>query len=58
MSSAGATSTSPVSSQSSTDYDGWLVVEQDWLPTPGEDAAAQIAAQARNRRWLAEHAGL
>ena len=39
-------------------YDGWLVVEQDWVPTPGEDAAAQIAAQARNRRWLAEHAGL
>jgi inosose dehydratase len=40
------------------DYAGWLVVEQDWIPAPGEDAAAQIAAQARNRRWLAEHAGI
>jgi inosose dehydratase len=39
-------------------YDGWLVVEQDWIPKPGEDAGAQIAAQARNRRWLREHAGL
>ena len=39
-------------------YAGWLVVEQDWIPAPGEDAAAQIAAQARNRRWLAEHAGI
>jgi len=36
-------------------YDGWLVVEQDWVPQPGEDAAAQIEAQVRNRRWLAEH---
>lgn len=39
-------------------YAGWLVVEQDWVPAPREDAAVQIAAQARNRRWLAEHAGL
>jgi inosose dehydratase len=39
-------------------YDGWLVVEQDWVPGPGDDAAPQIAAQARNRRWLAERAGL
>ncbi len=33
-------------------YDGWLVVEQDWLPGPDRDA--QFEAQARNRRWLAE----
>lgn len=39
-------------------YDGWLVVEQDWVPAPGEDASAAIAAQARNRRWLRAHAGL
>jgi inosose dehydratase len=39
-------------------YSGWVVVEQDWLPGPGEDPAAQIEAQARNRRWLAENAGL
>jgi inosose dehydratase len=39
-------------------YSGWLVVEQDWVPRPGEDPAGQIEAQARNRRWLAEHAGL
>jgi inosose dehydratase len=39
-------------------YDGWLVVEQDWVPAPGEDASGAIAAQARNRRWLREHARL
>jgi inosose dehydratase len=39
-------------------YSGWLVVEQDWMPEPRESPAAQIEAQARNRRWLAEHAGL
>jgi inosose dehydratase len=39
-------------------YDGWLVVEQDWVPGPGDDPAPQIEAQARNRRWLADHAGL
>jgi inosose dehydratase len=39
-------------------YDGWLVVEQDWVPGPGDDPAPQIEAQARNRRWLAEHVGL
>jgi inosose dehydratase len=33
-------------------YDGWLVVEQDWVPHPGDDPEAQIAAQARNRRFL------
>ncbi len=39
-------------------YSGWLVVEQDWIPGPGDDAAEAAAAQARNRRWLAEHVGL
>jgi inosose dehydratase len=39
-------------------YSGWLVVEHDWVPHPGDDAAAQIDAQARNRRWLAENAGM
>ena len=39
-------------------YSGWLVVEQDWVPGPGDDATAQVAAQARNRRWLSERAGL
>jgi inosose dehydratase len=39
-------------------YSGWLVVEQDWIPAPRESPAEQIAAQARNRRFIAEHAGL
>ncbi len=39
-------------------YSGWIVVEQDWVPAPGDDPATQIEAQARNRRWLAEHVGL
>jgi inosose dehydratase len=39
-------------------YSGWLVVEHDWIPKPGESADAQIEAQARNRRWLREHAGV
>jgi inosose dehydratase len=34
-------------------YDGWLVVEQDWVPQPGDDPGQQIAAQARNRAFLA-----
>jgi len=33
-------------------YDGWLVVEQDWVPQPGEDPEEQIAAQRRNRAFL------
>ena len=37
-------------------YDGWIVVEQDWVPAEGEEAA-QVAAQARNRRWLRERLG-
>lgn len=39
-------------------YSGWVVVEQDWVPKPGEDPSSQIGAQARNRRWLAEHFSL
>ena len=39
-------------------YSGWLVVEQDWIPAPGQDAAEAIAAQRRNRLWLRDHAGL
>ena len=39
-------------------YAGWLVVERDWIPKPGEEPDAQIEAQARNRRWLREHAGV
>jgi len=39
-------------------YSGWIVVEQDWMPTPGQGLAAQVEAQARNRRWLADHVGL
>jgi inosose dehydratase len=33
-------------------YDGWLVVEQDWVPQPRDDPEEQIAAQVRNRRFL------
>jgi inosose dehydratase len=33
-------------------YRGWLVVEQDWVPRPGDDPEPQIAAQARNRAFL------
>ena len=40
------------------DYDGWIVVEQDWIPGPDDDPAPQIEAQARNRRWLSEHVGI
>jgi inosose dehydratase len=36
-------------------YGGWVVVEQDRLPGDPADAAR---AQARNRRWLADYAGL
>jgi inosose dehydratase len=39
-------------------YSGWLVVEQDRVPRPDEDPGEAAAAQAENRRWLAEHAGL
>jgi inosose dehydratase len=39
-------------------YSGWLVVEQDWVPGPEDDILVPAAAQARNRRWLSEHAGV
>ena len=39
------------------EYTGWLVVEQDWVPRPQDSFAEQAQAQARNRRWLREHAG-
>jgi inosose dehydratase len=39
-------------------YDGWLVVEQDWVPGPEDDPGPQIEAQARNREWLRAHAAL
>jgi inosose dehydratase len=39
-------------------YDGWLVVEQDWVPRPEDKVGEQAEAQARNRRWLTEHTGL
>jgi inosose dehydratase len=39
-------------------YDGWLVVEQDLIPAAGEDPSVAAAAQARNRRWLSDVAGL
>lgn len=39
-------------------YAGWIVVEQDWVPGPHDDVAEQAEAQARNRRWLRDHAGL
>jgi inosose dehydratase len=39
-------------------YRGWLVVEQDRIPRADEDPSDAVEAQARNRRWLREHAGL
>jgi inosose dehydratase len=39
-------------------YDGWLVIEQDWVPGPSDGVEVAAEAQVRNRRWLAEHAGL
>jgi inosose dehydratase len=42
----------------SSGYSGWLVVEQDLIPAPGEDTSAAVAAQVRNRRWLADVVGL
>jgi inosose dehydratase len=39
-------------------YEGWLAVEQDRIPRPGENATEAAEAQRRNRRWLAEHARL
>jgi inosose dehydratase len=42
----------------SRDYSGWLVVEQDLIPAPDEDEREAMAAQARNRAWLREVAGI
>jgi inosose dehydratase len=39
-------------------YDGWLVIEQDRIPAPDAQPREAAAAQARNRRWLAERTGL
>jgi inosose dehydratase len=39
-------------------YRGWLVVEQDLIPAPDEDETEAMAAQARNRQWLRDVAGL
>jgi inosose dehydratase len=39
-------------------YAGWLVVEQDLIPAPDEDERDAMAAQARNRAWLRDVAGL
>jgi len=35
-------------------YSGWIVVEQDMIPEPGETAARAIAEQDANRRFLRE----
>ncbi|MDQ3891053.1 MAG: sugar phosphate isomerase/epimerase [Actinomycetota bacterium] len=39
-------------------YEGWIVVEQDRIPRRDEALSESAEAQVRNRRWLAEHAGL
>jgi inosose dehydratase len=41
-----------------TGYAGWIVVEQDRIPRKDEELAESAEAQARNRRWLRERAGL
>ncbi len=56
-SSVRATSTSPGFFAALAGYDGWIVVEQDWFPAEGEDAAEHVAAQVRNREWLRTRAG-
>jgi inosose dehydratase len=33
-------------------YEGWIVVEQDWVPRSGDDPETPLAAQHRNRRFL------
>jgi inosose dehydratase len=33
-------------------YDGWIVVEHDWVPRSGDDPESQLAAQHRNRQFL------
>jgi inosose dehydratase len=39
-------------------YEGWLVVEQDLVPAPDDDPSETMAAQARNRSWLRDVAGI
>jgi inosose dehydratase len=39
-------------------YEGWIVVEQDRIPVPGEGHETAIESQRANRRWLKEHAGM
>lgn len=39
-------------------YEGWIVVEQDRIPRPDEELEESATAQARNRAWLQEHAGV
>lgn len=39
-------------------YEGWIVIEQDRILNSGEDPAEAVRAQERNRRWLADHAGI
>lgn len=39
-------------------YAGWVVVEQDRIPRDDEPLAEAAEAQKRNRRWLADHAGI
>ena len=39
-------------------YSGWIVVEQDMVPSSPEDAAEAIDAQRRNRRWLRSELGV
>lgn len=39
-------------------YAGWIVVEQDRIPRADEPLTESAEAQARNRQWLREHAGV
>jgi len=38
-------------------YRGWIVVEQDWVPAPGE-TSGQWQAQVENRAWLRRRLGV
>ena len=39
------------------EYSGWIVVEQDMVPSSSEDAAEAVDAQRRNRAWLRTELG-
>ena len=39
-------------------YEGWICVEQDRIPRDDEPLSESSEAQARNREWLREHAGV